>query len=186
MNLKHIPKRINVVGTSGTGKSTFSRQLAALLQLPYIEMDALFWKPNWQQPTNDEFFERLSNSLNQPTWVLDGNYSRAQPLKWQQVDTVIWLNYSWHRNIYQLLTRTIKRSFIKQELWAGNRESFRMSFLSKDSIILWMLQNYHRQQREYLAMMNDPQYKYIQFIRVQNPKQAQQLLQQLQTLSSYS
>jgi hypothetical protein len=41
-------ERINVVGTSGSGKTTFARQLAARLDLPYYEMDALFWKPGWR------------------------------------------------------------------------------------------------------------------------------------------
>ena len=42
-------KRINVVGTSGSGKSTFSQVLANKLNYPYLEMDAMFWKPNWQE-----------------------------------------------------------------------------------------------------------------------------------------
>lgn len=50
------PKRINVVGTSGSGKSTFARKLAQTMQLPYIEMDKVFWKPNWVEPSNEEFF----------------------------------------------------------------------------------------------------------------------------------
>jgi len=32
-------ERINVIGASGSGKSTVGRQLAALLGLPYIELD---------------------------------------------------------------------------------------------------------------------------------------------------
>lgn len=47
-------KRINVIGTSGSGKSTFSRMLATTLGYPYIEMDAMFWQPNWQESSNDD------------------------------------------------------------------------------------------------------------------------------------
>ncbi len=36
-----VMKRINVVGTSATGKSTFSRALAEKLGLHYIELDNL-------------------------------------------------------------------------------------------------------------------------------------------------
>ena len=38
MNFETI-KRINVVGTSGSGKSTVSRALAEKLNLPYVEQD---------------------------------------------------------------------------------------------------------------------------------------------------
>ena len=36
--------KINVVGTSGVGKSTLAKRLAALLSVPYIEMDTLYWR----------------------------------------------------------------------------------------------------------------------------------------------
>ncbi len=39
---------INVVGTSGSGKSTLARRLAHRLELPWIELDRLYWRPNWQ------------------------------------------------------------------------------------------------------------------------------------------
>jgi adenylate kinase family enzyme len=181
---KTLFRRINVVGTSGSGKSTFSRQLADVLKYPYIEMDALFWKPDWEQSTDKEFFAKLEKYLQQTTWILDGNYSRTTNIKWKEVDTVIWLNYSWQRTVYQSITRAIKRSLFKQTLWAGNKESFKKSFFSRDSIILWMLQNYHRQQQQYLMNMNDPQWRHIQFIRISNSKHAKQFLQQLQNLSN--
>ncbi|STR39392.1 DNA topology modulation protein [Klebsiella michiganensis] len=38
--------KINVVGTSGVGKSTLARRLAQELSLPYIEMDVLYWLPS--------------------------------------------------------------------------------------------------------------------------------------------
>lgn len=175
------PCKINVVGTSGTGKSTFSRQLAQALQIPYIEMDALFWKAGWQESSDAEFFAKLEHALNTKAWVLDGNYSRTMPIKWRDANTVIWLNYSWSRNVYQSLKRAVLRSLTQQELWpgTGNRESFKKSFFSKDSIILWMLQNYHRQQNNYASIMQSTEYPHIRFYRIRTPRQAQQLLKQL-------
>ena len=75
-------KRINVVGTSGSGKSTISKKLAENLGVPYIELDALFWGPNWTTTPDDEFFESLEKQLTATDgWVLDGNYSRTTPIK---------------------------------------------------------------------------------------------------------
>ncbi|WP_413699614.1 shikimate kinase [Psychromonas sp. KJ10-10] len=48
-------KRINVIGTSGSGKSTFSQKLALKLNYPYLEMDNMFWKANWVESSNEEF-----------------------------------------------------------------------------------------------------------------------------------
>lgn len=68
-------ERINVVGTSGCGKTTFAREFASLLQLPLYEMDQLFWKPGWQQPSDDEFLSKVREVTSKPRWVLDGNYN---------------------------------------------------------------------------------------------------------------
>jgi len=52
----HRPSsRINVVGSTGSGKTTVARLLAEQLGLDHIKIDALFWKPNWEE-TPDEAF----------------------------------------------------------------------------------------------------------------------------------
>lgn len=50
------PMKINVVGTSGSGKSTVARQLAEKFSVPYIELDKLFWRQDWQGTPDDEFW----------------------------------------------------------------------------------------------------------------------------------
>ncbi len=52
-------KRINVIGSSGSGKSTFAKALAQKLDVTHIEMDKLFWKAGWQESTDHEFFSNL-------------------------------------------------------------------------------------------------------------------------------
>lgn len=53
-------QRINVVGTSASGKSTFFRQLAAHLNLAYIELDNLFWLYDWQQSPDAMFLPKFN------------------------------------------------------------------------------------------------------------------------------
>lgn len=145
MNLNKLGK-INVVGTSGSGKSTFSRKLAQVLKFPYIEMDRIFWQPNWQEPSNEKFFKDLEIALNQEKWVLDGNYTRTIPIKWKNVETIIWLDYSFTRTIFQAVKRAVQRSISKEEFWegTGNTESFRRIFFSKESIIWWSIKTHSK------------------------------------------
>ena len=178
--------RINVIGTSGSGKSTFAKALAQKLAVPYVEMDALYWKPNWGESSDAELFAKLEQALARPAWVLDGNYKRTQPIKWRTVETIIWVDYSFARTLFQAVKRAVQRLRSGKEIWAGpgNRETFRKSFLSRDSIILWTLKTWRQNRRRYLADMQDPQYRHIRFVRVRNPRQAEALLRELEAQRS--
>src|SRR3954447_546995 len=69
------PRRICVKGTSGAGKSTFAAELARRLDLPCIELDALFWGPNWTEPDRDVFRACVCETRAAASQgVIDGNY----------------------------------------------------------------------------------------------------------------
>jgi len=170
--------RINVVGTSGSGKSTFCKKLSGILAIPHIEMDAVFWGPNWHWPGDEEFFTKLKNELSRDAWILDGNYTRTIPIKWENVQMVIWLDYSFKRTLFQAIKRAFLRSLTKEELWAdtGNKESFRKSFFSKDSIVLWTIQTHQKVRAKYEKFMTDDAFSYIEFVRLRSPEEAEEFL----------
>ncbi|MBK1880963.1 adenylate kinase [Luteolibacter pohnpeiensis] len=173
--------RINVIGTSGSGKSVFARRLAERLAAPLIEMDRLYWHSNWSPSTDNEFFDKLKNQLSGSRWILDGNYTRTVSMKWEQVETVIWLDYTFLRTITRAVKRAMLRSWSKQEIWpgSGNRETFRKSFLSRDSIILWSIKTHSKNQLKYQSAIVDERYSHIRFIRFIHPNQAEAWLQSL-------
>lgn len=171
-------KKINVVGTSGSGKSTFSRLLAARLHYPHIEMDALFWQPNWTESTDERFFAILAEQLACPHWVLDGNYHRTLAIKWAEVDTVIWLDYSLARTCYQAIKRAFSRSMSGRELWpgTGNVETFSKSFFSRSSVINWTLKTHGSNRQRYVEMMHAREFEHIRFIHLRTPRAARAFL----------
>lgn len=171
-------QRINIIGTSGAGKSTFARRLSNKLNHQYIELDSLFWKPHWKESSDQEFHQKIELALAPKSWVLDGNYQKSEKLKWKYVQTVIWIDYSYHRVIYQATKRAFFRILTKKELWpnTNNRESFAKTFLSKDSIIYWTLTTYHKNKKRYESIMNNPEYSHIHFVRIKNPKEAENFL----------
>ena len=167
-------KKFNVIGTTGSGKSTFSRRLAQQIKCPHIQMDQLFWKENWQESHDDEFFPKVKQAVSGSAWVLDGNYSRTNDIKWNNVDAIIWLDYSYPRTFAQLFQRTVKRISSKQELWkdTGNVETFQKSFMSKQSILLWFLKSYSMNKQRYARLMESTDLRGVQFIRLRNPQEA--------------
>jgi adenylate kinase family enzyme len=173
-------ERVNVVGASGSGKTTFARRLAAQLGVPHIEMDALFWEPNWTQASDEAFFGRLRRALEGERWVLDGNYHRTAPIKWPLTQTVIWLDYGRSRKMLRLLRRTVARLFSRKELWpgTGNRESLKQ-LLSHDSLIPFAFRTHTTLRERYVACMQDPAFAALHFVRLQTPGEAEQFLARL-------
>lgn len=168
--------RINVIGTSGSGKSTLARRLAAELNVPCIEMDKLYWRPQWQGTPDEELFGKLETLLSATdSWVLDGNYNRTRAIKWRNVELIVWVDYGFWRTLRQAVSRAVSRAWTKQELWpgTGNHESFRLSFFSRDSIILWTLKTWHKNRQRYLADMQDPQFAHLTFVRLNTQAQTE-------------
>jgi len=163
-------QRINVVGTSGSGKTTMAARLAQRLRVPHIEMDALFWGPDWTPVPEEVFRQRVVEALSGTAWVIDGNYSRLRTSVWERADTVIWLDYPLAVIMTQLMTRTLRRALKREELWSGNRESLSKSFFSRDSILLWALQTYRRRREQYPALFAQPEYAHLTVIWLRSPK----------------
>ena len=114
--------------------------------------------------------------------MLDGNYNRSRPVKWRNVDLVVWVDYGFARTLRQAICRAISRASSGQELWpgTGNRESFRRAFLSRDSIIWWTLKTWKNNRQRYQSDMTDPAYRHIRFVRLRHPRQTEDFIRQLQ------
>lgn len=141
-------QRIVIIGSTGSGKSTLGRALAARLGVPHTEMDTLHWLPGWIERDDATFRELVDAFTAQPAWVIDGNYSVARDLVWPRADTLIWLDYSFPRTAWQLLRRTRRRVFDGERCCNGNEESLARS-LGRDSILLWLLKTYWRNRSNY-------------------------------------
>lgn len=173
-------QRINVIGTSGCGKSTFSKKLAERIGVPYVEIDKVYWGPDWTEPADDVFFKKLGQALAKDKWVLDGNYTRTTHIKWKDVQVVIWLDYSFPLIFSRAVRRAVWRVATGVELWegTGNKESLKMLF-SKDSIVLWTWNTYHSNKVKYNKMMTDKNFAHIRFVRLSRPGEARKFLEEM-------
>ncbi len=172
-----MPQKIVVKGTSGAGKSTFAAKLGQRLDLPWIELDALHHGPNWSEPTAEEFRDRIRQilELHPAGWVIDGNYdSKLGDLVVGQAETIVWLDLSFPLKFFRLLRRTVHRVLHKEELWNGNRETWRNSFASRDSVLLWMIRAHRRHRREWPGRYGDD----ARLVRLRTPAEMRRWLNQ--------
>lgn len=183
--LKQIPitgqserRRISVVGTLGSGKTTFACKASSVIQAPHVELDGLHWEPNWVEAPNDVFRERVKQSLQGDSWVADGNYHQVRDIVWNRANTVVWLDYPFSIIMGRLAKRTLRRILTREKLWNGNREHFRNVF-SKDSVFLWAFKTYRRRRRQYPELLRRPENAHLSLVRLRSPKESSEFLSRL-------
>jgi adenylate kinase family enzyme len=98
-------RRILVLGSSGTGKTSLTRQLCDILDIEPIHLDAYFWKPGWQSTPQNEWRDTVVSLVNRESWIMDGTYESTLHLRMPAADSLIVLE----RSRFACLWRVIKR-----------------------------------------------------------------------------
>jgi adenylate kinase family enzyme len=169
-------KRINVVGTSGSGKTTMAARLADILGGVHVELDALSHGPNWTMRSDEEFDTSVREFAQGECWVACGNYTRVRSTLWPQADTIVWLDYSFPLVFGRVFRRTMIRSIRGTELWHGNKERLWIHFFTRDSLLLWVLKTYRHNRRKYTELRASPEYQHLTWIRLTSPAEAEEWL----------
>ena len=176
--------RIVVVGTTGSGKTTVARQLAAVLGVTYVELDALNWEADWvglNEQDPPEFRRRVEGAVRRDAWVVDGNYGVVRDLVWPKATAVLWLDYPLWLALWRLAKRTIPRIVTNEPLWKGNTESFRTQLLSRDSIFLWAVKTHRRRHTTYPAILARPEHTHLTVVRHRSPRETAAWLRRIAT-----
>lgn len=163
-----IVRRVSVVGTSGSGKSTLARELAEILGVPHLELDAVHHQPGWAPLPTDEFRRIIAARAATGGWVIDGNYGRVRDLVWARADTVVWLDLPKRTVMRQVVWRTLRRVALRRELWNGNRERWRnfLTWNPEQSVISWAWHKHAPDHAKYAAATAGPASAHLRFIRL--------------------
>ncbi|MGH2379919.1 MAG: adenylate kinase [Candidatus Limnocylindria bacterium] len=175
--------RIRVTGTSCSGKTTLSRAISDRLGLPVVELDALFWGPDWT-PVPDEIFRaRVAEAVAADRWVLDGGYAKVRELTWSRADTIVWLDYPMHIVLGRWARRTARRLRTREEFWPGTGNRERPGHVVRRDSLLWWILSTHRRRRRTTAdeLAARP---HLRQVRLRSPAEAERWLQTLQPASS--
>lgn len=85
-------KKIIVIGCPGSGKSYFCKRLSEILKIDKYHMDCIYWKPNWIPCEKDIFLNQIQEILNKDSFILDGNYNSSLKMRFEQADTIYFLD----------------------------------------------------------------------------------------------
>jgi adenylate kinase family enzyme len=117
---------------------------------------------------------------------VDGNYHIIRDLVWPRADTIIWLDYPLPLILWRLSRRTIWRITRQPELWNGNRETWRGTFFSRDSLFIWVFKTYKRRRRKYPELFARPEYAHLAIAHFHSPRATQRWLASLKAQKEHS
>jgi adenylate kinase family enzyme len=169
-------RRIVVVGIAGAGKTTFAATLSNRLNIPTVELDALFWEPNWTPTATATFQNRVAQATAGESWIIDGTYTVVREMVWQRADTLIWLDYSMSIVFLRVFRRTLHRLWTSEELWAGNRKRIRDEFFSRNSLFLWVIHHWREYRRDYPKLLRSHTRQGKRIFRFRTPAAANRWL----------
>jgi adenylate kinase family enzyme len=124
-------KKVVVIGSGGSGKSTFSQRLGEVTGLPAIHLDRLYWKPNWVEPAKGDWEEIIKREIAKDEWILDGNFGGTRQLRMNAADTIIILDLPRVLCLYRIIKRwAANRGRTRPDMAVGCNEKIDLEFIS--------------------------------------------------------
>ena len=158
-------QRVLVYGVTGSGKSTLARRIAERLGLPCHEVDELTWEPGWVPVPDEVQRARITAVCAGERWVLDHAYGKWLDVALARTDLVVGLDLPRWLTLSRLLRRTVTRIVRRTPTCNGNIETWRASFLRRDSILVWHFASFARKRARIRRWQSDPDFPAIVVLR---------------------
>ena len=123
-------KRIMIIGSGCSGKSTLAIRLGRVLNLPVYHLDRLHWRPGWQETPKSEFHALQAQAVAEPEWIVDGNYFGSLEIRLAACDTVVFLDLPTWICLLGALRRYLRyRGRTRPDMGEGCNERLSLQYL---------------------------------------------------------
>ncbi|URZ07380.1 DNA topology modulation protein [Clostridium felsineum] len=127
--MKKVGNKVIVIGSPGSGKSTFSKKLAKMLKLPLIHLDKEYWNSGWAQTPKEEWREKQEEFIKGDKWIIDGNYGSTMDIRLKEADTIVCFNLSRTICLFRAFKRYISNiNKVRDDMAEGCKENFDFEF----------------------------------------------------------
>lgn len=165
--------KIMIIGSSGSGKSTFSRKLGEKLNIPVYHLDLYFWRPGWVETPREEWIEFNKQLIMKEKWIIDGYYGSTMDIRCQAADVIIFFDLSPWITTYRVIKRRIQyHGKTRSDLNEGCPESIDWQFIKFG----W---NFRRDKRPSIIEKLKEYSKDKKVIIIKRPKEANLLLNKI-------
>lgn len=123
-------RKVLVIGSGGSGKSTFAARLGERTGLPVIHLDSLFWHAGWQETPREEWAARVDELLKGDEWIMDGNYGGTMERRLAACDTVVFLDLPRTLCLWRVVARSMRyRGRTRPDMAEGCNERMTWEFV---------------------------------------------------------
>lgn len=175
--------RVVVIGSSGSGKTTFARKLAQACDLQHVELDALNWGPGWTDRSRaepEQFVADVDAAAAGDRWVSCGNYGVALKRLLPRATHLVWLDFPRPLIMARVIRRSVLRAASRKELWPGTGNFEHVGrWLDKGHPIRWAWDTFHRRRAQYELLFAQPELAHLETLRLTAPRQAEALIARL-------
>ncbi len=133
-----LGRRIAVFGRAG--KTSLAKAIATTYGLEFIEIDWIHHMPEWEERSDEEILKIVTQRMDgsESGWVVDHHHRSVISAVLSRADTLVLITLPWRTLFWMYLKRSFRRSWTGEPIAGGNRETWRVSFASRDSH-LWHL-----------------------------------------------
>ena len=119
-----------VIGSGGSGKSSFSRELARRTHLPLIHLDRFYWGPGWKAMEENQWSECVRELASRDRWIIDGNYGSTLSTRVSRCDAIVFFDLPRLLCVWGVVRRWWKhRHASRPDLPPGCQEKLRPEFI---------------------------------------------------------
>jgi adenylate kinase family enzyme len=134
-------KKILVIGSGGSGKSTLSLKMGEILGIDVFHLDKFYWREGWIKPDPYEWLRIVDEILKREQWIIDGNFSGTLKRRVESCDTIIFLDLSRAICLWRIVMRRLRyRQRARPDMAHGCNERLNLEFVS------WVM-NYSKRSR---------------------------------------
>lgn len=122
-------KRILILGSIGSGKTTLAHHISRMTNIKEVNLDKEYWLPNWTRPDMGDFIEKLQEIVKEDEWIIEGNYIESLDVRLERADLILVLDIDLKTCERGIFFRTLKGLFKKRkDLNDGCRDSFKNGY----------------------------------------------------------